>query len=225
MPAARPLLLLALVACCGAAAQASAAGPGDTYALRITATSVATFDHTSAPLAQLECETSARAEGVRTTVFHSTRSTLVRFAGGRIHTVLVGGLEGTVKLSGRNTANRDCTGGEKSRTPQACRKSTRTFTNARVTLSSAAAESITVHPPRVALRRVHCPQEPGEITALPLGPVPGPLHVSLKTLNNPRTTTITLTASATRTKTYGPDERGTVRQRTAWTLTFVRTAR
>ena len=79
--------------------------------------------------------------------------------------------------------------------------------------------------PRVDLRRIQCPREPDEVVALPLGPAPGPLHLSLATLTNPRTTKVTLSASAQRTKNYGAPEKGFVHQRTAWSVTLVRTGR
>jgi hypothetical protein len=94
-----------------------------------------------------------------------------------------------------------------------------------VTLSSTAAGSISLQPPRVALPRIHCPEEPDEVVARPLGPAPGPLHVKVATLTSARTSRITLTASARRTKKYASPEAGFVRQRTTWKLTFVRRRR
>ena len=148
----------------------------------------------------------------------------MRFIGGRLQGVVVHGLEGTVKLSGTNTQNVDCRTGQMP-PPERCAETTRRFTNARVTLSSTAAGSITIRPPRVALRSARCPQEPGDVVALPLGPPPGPLHISVATLTRSRATRITLTASARRTKNYASPEAGFVRQRTAWKLTLVRTGR
>jgi hypothetical protein len=56
----------------------------------------------------------------------------------------------------------------------------------------------------------------------PLGPPPVRLRAA--TLENPRATRITLTATATRRKTYGPVEQGTLEQRSAWRVTLVRLA-
>jgi hypothetical protein len=207
-----------------AASGADAAPPPQQFLLTISATSVAKFDHTSAPVTLLECETSQRAEGARTAVLRSSRPTLVRFVDGRIQTVVLRRLKGTVKLSGTNTANMVCAGVE-TQTPEPCAKTTRRFAGARVTFSSAGRGSITIRPPHVALRRIQCPQEPDDFLALPLGPPPGPLHISLASLRNARTTRITLTASGSRTKTYGAPEAGTLQQRTAWKVTFVRTGR
>jgi hypothetical protein len=101
----------------------------------------------------------------------------------------------------------------------------RAFTNARVTFASAAAGAITVRAARTTLGPSRCPQEPKEVVALPLGLPPGPLHVAVATLTNPRIVRITLSASARRTKNYAAPERGFVQQRTMWTLTLTRTAR
>jgi hypothetical protein len=207
-----------------AAAGAAAAPAPRLFELTISATSVADFDRTGAPTSRLGCETSSRAEGFRTAVFRSSRPTLVRFVGGRIQTMVLHGLTGTVKLSGTNTENAVCAGQE-THTPQYCSKTTRTFKGARALLSSAASGSMSVAPPRVALLRIRCPLEPKEVVALPLGPGLGPLQVPVATLTNPRTTRITLTASARRTKNYGAPEAGFVQQRTAWKFTLVRTGR
>jgi hypothetical protein len=207
-----------------AAAGAAAAPPPQLFELTISATSVADFDHTGAPISRQECETSSRAEGLRIAVLRSSRPTLVRFVGGRIQPVVLRGLTGTVKLSGTNTENVVCAGQE-THMPQSCSTTTRTFKSARVSLSSTASGSISVAAPRVALRRIRCPLEPKEVVALPLGPGLGPLHVSVATLTNPRTKRITLTVSARRTKNYGAPEAGFVQQRTAWKFTLVRTGR
>jgi hypothetical protein len=209
---------------CFAAGAVDAAPTPQVFALTISVTAFADFDHTTAPIQRLDCETSSRAKGVRTVTFRSSRPTLVRFVGGRLQAVVAGGLKGTVKLSGTNTSNRLCSG-EETHTPQSCAKTTRSFKNAHAAFSSAAAGSITIRPPRVSLRRSSCPEEPDDVVAFPLGPAPGPLHVALATLTNPRISRLTLRASARRTKNYGSPEDGVVQQRTAWKLTFVRRAR
>jgi hypothetical protein len=192
------------------------------FKLTITATSVADFDHTSAPISRLDCQESVRAEGFRTATFRSG-PTLVRFVGGRLRTVTVHGLRGAVKLSGTNTANAVC-GGRETNTPESCPKTTRTFRDGQVTLSSPATGSIAIRPPRVSLRRIACPGEPDDVVELPLGPAPGPVHLPAGALAR-RTTRVTLAASARRTKNYGSPEQGSVHQRTSWRFTLVRTGR
>lgn len=208
-----------------AAAGAGAAPAPQLFRLTISARSVAAFDHTTAAVTHVDCESSQRAVGFRSAVFRSVRPTLARFVGRRLQPVVVRGMRGTVKLGGANTANEVCAGGGETHTPELCSNTIRAFKDARVTLIGAGAGSIGIATPRVSLRRVHCPQEPNEVVALPLGQAPGRLHVSAALLDNPRTKRITLGASASRTKHYGNGEAGIVRQRTAWTLTLVRTDR
>jgi hypothetical protein len=86
----------------------------------------------------------------------------------------------------------------------------------------AAIVEVPATPLRVALRRSTCPGEPADVTAMPLGPPPGRLHVALRTLANDRVATITFTTSATRTKEYRQPEAGSLRQHSAWKLTLVR---
>jgi hypothetical protein len=71
------------------------------------------------------------------------------------------------------------------------------------------------------LRPIDCPREPGELRRAILAPTPGPVRITPRL----RSTRMTLTASATRTKSYGSPENGILRQRTIWTFTFVRTGR
>jgi hypothetical protein len=189
------------------------------FRLTIRATSTANFDHT-------DCNASLRAVGVRTATFRSSRPTLVRFEGGRLRAVVMRGLTGTVNLSGTNTQYVFCTGGgTPTPAPEPCANTTRTFASGRVSLSSSAAGSITTQPPRLVWQRIPCPHEPDEVVALPLGIAPGRLHISVATLTSSRTTRITLTATARRTKNYGSPDSGFLLQHTAWRLTFVRTGR
>jgi hypothetical protein len=199
---------------CYAAGGADAAPAPHSFTLTISATSVANFDHT-------DCDAGTRAVGVRTATFRTSRPVVVHFAGGRIRTTVVRGLRGTVKLSGTNTDGITC-GGSPAAQPQRCATTTRRFADARVTLSSTAPGSITIQPPRVTLRRAHCPEEPGDVAALPLGPPPGPLHIAVSTLTSPRTTRVTFTASARRTKNYESPEEGATHQRTSWKFTLAR---
>lgn len=217
--------VLGVIGLASAAGAATHAAPSpDVFALTFSATTIADFDHTAAPLQVSGCQTSVEAQGYRTATFRSSRPTLVRFVAGKLQPVVAAGLKGTVMLSGTNTRNVDCTS-EPTHTVEPCAKTTRSFENARVTLSSAGRGAIRIQPPRVALRRIHCPEEPNEIVSLPLGPAAGPLQLSLATLANPRATRLTLTATARRTKNYGSPEAGYVRQRTAWKFTLVRRGR
>jgi hypothetical protein len=202
-------------ACFAAAGAAADAAPTpQVFALTISATLRADFDRT-------DCDAASRAAGIRTATFRSSRPTLVRFVGGRIQTVVIRGLTGAVKLSGTNTQSVVC-GGTTPSEPQPCASTTRRFATAQVVFSSAGVGAIAIRPPRVAVRRVGCPAEPNDFVALPLGPAPGPLHLSIPKLTSSRTSRITLTASARRTKNYAAPEAGFLRQRAAWKFTFAR---
>lgn len=215
------LLAGVLGVACGFAVHASATGAPAVFRLTISGTATADWDHTGAPATGNVCDVSVRSEGVRTARFRSSRPTVVRFVGGRIQTVELRAAAGAVTLTGRNTANEVCGQLEK-HTVQPCAKTTRTFKDARATLLSTKPGSITVRPLHVPLRRIECPQEPDEVYALPLGPAPGPLHISLSLLADKRIARITLTASTSRRKKYASPESGTLRQRTAWKITLVR---
>lgn len=204
------------LACCAASGAGASPAP-DVFELTIRANAVATFDHT-------DCELTLRAVGSRSAVFRSSRPTLVRFVAGRIQPVVARSLKGTVSLTGTNRHDVDCTG-EGAPTLQSCAKTTRRFTNARVALSSSGVGSVSVRAARVTLPRVHCPEEPNDVVSLPLGIAPGPLHLSVAALSNPRTTRLTFSASARRHKTYGSPDDGFVQLRSQWIFTLVRTGR
>ena len=203
-----------------AAARAEAAPAPQVFFLTIKVTAVADFDHSTAPVTSGDCRSTIRAEGVRTATFRSP-PTPVRFVGGRLRAVVLRRLTGTVKLTGRNTHNEMC-GPKESQTAEPCSSTIRTFRNATVAFSGPAAGRIAIGSPRVSLRRIGCPQEPAEVLQLPLGPAPGPLRLSVKALTSPRTTRITSTATATRTRSYGSPEDGMLQQHTAWSFTLTR---
>ena len=206
---------------CVAAANAAASPAPALFRLTISGTAIADFDHTSAPVSSGGCETSLRSEGIRTVRFRTSRPTVVRVVGGRVQTVDVRAIAGTVALTGPNTLNEVCATGE-THTAQPCAKTTRDFGDARTTLRSTKPGSLTLQALRVRLRRSQCPHEPDDVVAAPLGPVPGPVHLSVTALSQQRITRLTLTASAARHKNYAAPEQGTSVQRSRWTLTFQR---
>jgi hypothetical protein len=209
------------VAAFGAAAHASAAPVPDVFRLTLAGRATATWDYASAPLARLECESSQRSVGRRTATFRSTRAVLVRFHGGRVETVSVPKLIGTVALSGTNADVQDCAG-VRTTTPESCAKRTRHFANGRVTLLASGPGRITIGSLRVALRQAECPREPDDAVATPLGPPPGPLRISTRLLADDGVARITVTSSAAQRKNYGAPEGGAIKQRAVWKLTLVR---
>lgn len=204
-----------------AAGPASAAVAPDVFQLSVTGTVTSTWDHTAAPVPSGDCTTSIRAQGASIARFRSRRATLVRFAGGRIKTVELRGLAGTVTFTGTNTLVETCDA-RQTPTPEPCGKTTRSFVGGHTALSSRGAGVIALRAPRVGLRRIACPREPAEVVAAPLGPALGPLRIMTRTLANDGVARITLTASKTRTKVYEQPESGTLRQTAAWKLTLVR---
>jgi hypothetical protein len=200
---------------------AGAAGTPAHFELSIVATTHAEWDHTTAPVEANGCTMSQRSEGFLTVRFRTRRPVRVSFVDGRIVPADVGPLAGTATLDGTNTSNQVC-GTSESHTPQTCPKSTRTFRGVKTHAASTKPGSITLGSLRVRLRAVDCPREPVLVVRDPLGPVPGPLRVSTRTLSHPRYTRITLTASASRSVQYGPLEQGALHQGTSWRVTLVR---
>jgi hypothetical protein len=216
------LLALTGFLCCTPASASATASPAPAlFRLTISGRATADFDHTTAPEVSEGCETSERSEGVRTAQFRSRRPTVVRIVGGRVQAVGVRAIAGTVTLTGPKTLNEVCATGE-THTIKPCAKTTRIFRDARTTVLSTKPGSLTLRPLRLRLQRIECPREPDDLVAAPLGPVPGPLQLSVAALARERITRLTLTASATRHKGYAAPEQGTIVQRSHWTLTFER---
>ena len=219
--AAKHTVTLGVLAACFAAAHASAKPPPATFMLTISGRVVADWDYTSPSTHTVECATAAQSQGFRTATFR-TRPTRVRFVDGRLQRVDVRGTTGRVKLAGTNTHVQACAGAADDRQLEYCARTSRSFSNARVTLSSTQADVIALRPFRLSLRRIRCPDEPRDVEASPLGPAPGPVRISAGTLAGSHAARITLKASAVRTKNYSDPEVGFLQWRTTWTLTFVR---
>lgn len=217
-----PLLVVLIGIVCLMAASAAAAPAPAVFRLSISGTAHQEWDHTAAPTPAGDCMRTVRSEGIRDVRLHTARPALIRVAAARVLRVDVRRLSGTVSLSGANTISDAC-GTERRETIQDCVMTKRSFKGGSLGLLSRKAGSITLLPARnVHLRNVTCPREPADVAAAPLGPVPGPLRVSTATLANRRIARITLTASASRRRTYGAPEAGRIEQRSVWTLTFTR---
>ena len=204
-------------------ASVSAGGAGATsapqvFALTIRATTFANIDHTDAPAASGGCTTMSRAKGLLTIRFATRRPVLVRFAGGRLQPVTVAPLDGTAVLTGSNALTETCAAGQQTVSTEPCPRSTRRFRGARTTLDGTHSGAIAVGPVGITLRPIDCPREPDELRRAYLAPTPGPLRVTLR----PRSTQLTLRATAARTKSYGSPESGILTQRTIWKFMFAR---
>ena len=211
-----------VLAACFTAAHASAKPAPATFMLTISGRVVADWDHTPAPVPRtVECATATQSQGFRTGTFR-TRPTLVRFVDGRLQRLELRRVSGRLQLAGTNMHVQTCAGAPDDRQIEYCARTTRSFSNARVTLSGSQADVITLQPFRLSLRRFRCPQEPAEVAATPLGPAPGRARVSPGTLDDSHVARITLKASAVRTKNYSEPDVGFLQWRTTWTLTLVR---
>jgi hypothetical protein len=205
-----------------AAGGADAAPAPILFKLTVVATVHSEWDHTGVPSPAGGCERIVRSEGFRDVRFRTAKPTLIRVANGRVLPATVRGLTGTVALAGANTV-RDVCGTETKEAIQDCVTTRRSFRGATLGVLSTRAGSITLRPARrVRLRTVNCPQEPADVVRAPLGPVPGPLHVSTAALASKKTANITLTASASRRIDYAPVEQGTLQHRAVWKLTLSR---
>lgn len=215
------LLALAGVICI-AAGSASAKPAPTAFRLTISGSVHQKWDHTGAPVMRAECEHTVRAEGIRDVRFRTARPVLVRFDGARVLPVRVRGLRGTGTVAGANTVTDIC-GSGRTQAIQDCVRTKQSFKGGSIGALGKRAGSITLRTLRdVRLRATSCPQEPAEVLAAPLGPVPGPLRVPVAALRNRRIAHVTLTASASRGKNYGSPEDGTLEQRSVWTLTLTR---
>jgi hypothetical protein len=152
--------------------------------------------------------------------FGTRRPVLVRFVDGRLLAGDAGPIDGTAVLHGVNETDETCAG-TLSALPESCRATTRMFRGVAARLRSPSRGRITIALSRPRLRPIDCPREPDELRQAPLGRAPG-VHISTNALASSRTARIALTASATRKVTYALPERGTLLQRSAWTLTLVR---
>ncbi len=213
----RPLVLICVCLLCPLAAHAAPAAPTETFLLSVSGTSSAVWDHT-------DCNASLGSHGSRAASFHSSGPTMVRFVGNRLVAVDAHRIAGAVTLSGTNAADAACSE-DSAATTQRCGRTTRRFANAHVHVSAAGAGRIVVAAPRLVLRRGQCPREVADVVTLPLGPQVGPLQISTRALADRRISRITLSATASRRKSYGAAETGTLEQRSRWTLTFVRNGR
>jgi hypothetical protein len=215
-----------LLGCIGAAslgaAGASAAPATDLFALTLSGTASAQWDHTGAPIADVDCTRKERTEGLRSVRFRS-RPTRVRLVDGRLIAIDLRGVRGTVTLGGAETTETMCPGGEGSAQIRDCITSRRTFTGGAVRLSSPARGRLAFGPARgVRLAVANCPDEISAVRRAPLGPSPSPLRLPLDKLSSPRTQTVTTRVSFRRTVPFQLPELGSLVRRATWTLTFRR---
>jgi hypothetical protein len=191
------------------------------FVLTLSGTASAQWDHTSAPTPADACTKTERTEGIRSVRFRS-KATRVRIVDGRL-VVGLGGVRGTVKLSGAETTETTCPGGGGSAEIRDCITSTRSFSGAAVRLSSPVRGRLSLGPVRgVRLAVADCPDEVAAVRRAPAGISPMPIRLPVDKLANPRNVSVTTRFSIRREDPFPRPASGTVEQHAAWTLTFKR---
>jgi hypothetical protein len=207
---------------CLLSAQAPAAPNPATFELTIRATAFHQWTHTAAPVVTGACTRTETSEGIRTTQFRTLTPARVRLVSGRVLATQIRSLTGTVTLAGANTTDERC-GNEGTGKIADCVRTRRSFSNARVSLSSPRPGYVDIGVPRnVALRRSDCPIEPDAVRRRPLGPEVSVLRLPDEVLTQQRVVRITLRASRERRTDYLQPEDGSLLARSEWHLTFVR---
>jgi hypothetical protein len=218
------LLGLIAIACCSAAHASAKAAP-TLFRLSITGTASHQWTHRSAPEEAGSCTRTVTSEGIRRTQFRTTHSVPVRLVGGRVLTTDLRRLSGTVTLVGANTIDERC-GDEGTGQIADCVRTKRSFAGGRARVSSPRPGVIEIGPVRlVRLRESECPLEPAVVKSRPLGPNVGVLSLPDEALNAARVARLTMRASRSRRIFFALPEEGSLREQTAWKLTFVRVKR
>jgi hypothetical protein len=215
------LLLLALM--CGGAAHASATPAPTLFRLTVVGSTHEEWSFTAAPTLDGACRFTETTEGIRDVKFRTKSPVIVRLAGGRVLSVVIHGIAGTVTLGGANTTERVC--GTTGTTQTAdCAQTKRSFVGATARATSPRPGVLAVTSiSNVRLARSDCPREPAEVIARPLGPAPKLLRLPKAVLMERRVARITVGATRTQRTLYGAPESGHLDERTEWNLRFGRT--
>lgn len=217
-------LLVLLGPLCLAAAHASAAPTPTVFKLTIVGTAHQEWTYSAAPVAEGECTRTETSEGIRSASFRTKVPVRVRIFGGKVLPVTVGGIRGTVTLSGANTTDERC--GESGSAKVAdCAQTRRSFAGAKVKASSPSAGVLSLSQvANVRLERADCPLEPVDVRRRPLGPAAKLLRLPKEALMERKLARITLRATRSRRTTYGAPEGGRLEESVELSLTFVRVA-
>jgi hypothetical protein len=154
--------------------------------------------------------------------FRTKSPVKVWLAGGRVLSVVIHGISGTVTLGGANTSERVC--GTTGTTQTAdCAQTKRSFVGATARATSPrpgvlAVKSIS----NVRLAKADCPREPAEVISRPLGPAPKLLRLPKAALRERQVARITVGATRTQRTLYGAPESGHLDERSEWNFRFDR---
>jgi hypothetical protein len=215
--------LLGLVgAACVLVTHASAEPAPAVFRLTVAGTEDEEWTYSAAPVEGDTCTQTKTSYGIRTVSFRTTRPTLVRLLGRKVGARDVGPLAGIVTLVGANTTEEVC-GGTTTQRVADCARTRRAFRGATVGISSPRPGKLDLRVARnLGLSRSTCPLEPREVLRRPLGPALGGLTLPRAALMTPRVIRITLHGTARRRTKYRLPEKGELRERVRWTLTFAR---
>jgi hypothetical protein len=209
-------------AACVLAAHASAAPAPTLFRLSIVGTAHQEWTYTAAPVDEGNCTRTQTSEGIRGVAFRTKRPVLVRLLAGRVLPADVRLLTGTVTLSGAKTTDQVC-GVDRTQQIGDCAKTRRSFSAARIRVSSPGAGFVALGPVRsVRLARAGCPFEPPDVIRSPLGPALKALTLPKEALMERSVARLNLRASRTQRVTYASPQSGNLQGLTRWQLTFVR---
>jgi hypothetical protein len=218
------LLGLIAIACCSVA-HASATPAPTLFHLWITGTASHQWTHRGAPEDDGNCTRTVTSEGIRKTQFRTTNPVPVRLVGGRVLATELRRLSGTVTLVGANTIDERC-GDEVRDRILDCAQTKRTFARGEARLSSPRPGAIEIGQVRgIRVRASDCPLEPAEVRSRPLGPTLAVLALPDEALKEARLARITMRASRSRRIFFVLPAAGSLREQTAWKLTFIRVTR
>jgi hypothetical protein len=224
---ARNIGLLGLLAATFVLAAGATATPAPTlFRVTVVGTAHQDWTYTAPPVKTGDCSRTEKSEGIRNATFRTTRPIVAGLSGGRVLTVDLRGIAGTVTLAGANTTEDACAGGTGTAKIADCVQSRRSFAGARVRLASPQRGIVAMGLIRnAALAMSACPTEPADVRRRPLGPAPGALRLPQAALTEQRISSMTLSGSRTQRKTYASPEAGRLVERVQWRVTFTRVGR
>jgi hypothetical protein len=219
----RNLGLLGLLGvACVVVAHASAARAPTLFRLTIIGTAHQQWSYTGGPVETGDCTLTDTSEGIRTARFRTKTPVIVRLGRGRMLPVDVGGIAGTVTLSGADTTKEICREATKGQTSK-CAPTKRTFSKATLHAASPRPGVVVLDAiANVRLAVATCPAEPPDVRQRTLGPPPNLVRLPKEALLEGRLARINLRVARNRRTVYGSPAAGQLDESAEWKLEFVR---
>jgi hypothetical protein len=203
-------------------AHASATPAPTLFRLTIVGTAHQEWSFMGGPVETGDCTRTETSEGSRTVRFATKAPVIVRLAGGRVLPVEVGGIAGTVTLSGADTTKEICGEVSNGKTSD-CAQTKRAFTKGGLHAASPRPGVVVMDAiANVRLALATCPSEPPDVRQQPLGPPPNLVRLPKEALLERRLARINLRVSRGRHKVYGSPAAGHLDESADWRLEFVR---